>query len=404
MTETKYSKHFLMDTKSVIDFVKDNLPDFFAEDADLEASEIGDGNINYVFKVVDKKNGKSLVVKQADIYLRSSGRPFDTHHNKIEYEILATEGRLAPGYVPEIYNYNEAMCALTMEDVSEYKNLRKEMMTGKTFEKLADDITTFMADTLLPTTDLILDRHEKKKKVQLFTNIECCDITEDLVLTEPYYNYKNQNTITKGEEDFVKENLYDNEHLHAEVGYLRNNFMNNAQALLHGDLHSGSIFVNNSGIKVLDPEFAFYGPMGYDIGNVIGNMFFAWANKAVTDSDNSQFLTWVKEQIEEMYDLTYEKLSKKYDEQVKFPLYNTEFKKNYLASVMADSMGYAGTEMIRRTVGDSKVAEVTSVTDHDQRVKVDETLIKTGMIFIENRGEFSNGSDITKVFEEELIK
>ena len=105
-----------------------------------------------------------------------------------------------------------------------------------------------------------------------------------------------------------------------------------------------------------------------------------------------------------MYDLTYEKLSKKYDEQVKFPLYNTEFKKNYLASVMADSMGYAGTEMIRRTVGDSKVAEVTSVTDHDQRVKVDETLIKTGMIFIENRGEFRNGSDITKVFEEELIK
>ena len=105
-----------MDTKSVIDFVKDNLPDFFAEDADLEASEIGDGNINYVFKVVDKKNGKSLVVKQADIYLRSSGRPFDTHHNKIEYEILATEGRLAPGYVPEIYNYNEAMCALCKED------------------------------------------------------------------------------------------------------------------------------------------------------------------------------------------------------------------------------------------------------------------------------------------------
>lgn len=49
--------------------------------------------------------------------------------------------------------------------------------------------------------------------------------------------------------------------------------MNHAQALVHGDLHSGSIFVNEEGLKVIDPEFAYYGPIGYDIGNVIGNMF-----------------------------------------------------------------------------------------------------------------------------------
>lgn len=36
--------------------------------------------------------------------------------------------------------------------------------------------------------------------------------------------------------------------------------MNCAQALLHGDLHSGSVFANDSGIKVIDPEFAFTGP------------------------------------------------------------------------------------------------------------------------------------------------
>ena len=34
--------------------------------------------------------------------------------------------------------------------------------------------------------------------------------------------------------------------------------MNNAQALLHGDLHTGSIFANEQGVKVIDPEFAFY--------------------------------------------------------------------------------------------------------------------------------------------------
>ena len=63
----------------------------------------------------------------------------------------------------------------------------------------------------------------------------------------------------------MQKHLYRNEKLKAEVGMLRNAFMNNAQALIHGDLHSGSIFINKNGIKVIDPEFAFYGPRGYDI-------------------------------------------------------------------------------------------------------------------------------------------
>lgn len=398
MSNGKYDKHFLMNTKSVVQFVKDNIK-YFDVDADLVASEISDGNINYVFRVSDKKTGKSLVVKQADKFLRSSGRPLDLHRNKIEAEILATEGKLAPGYTPTIYDYNETMCALTMEDISEYKNLRKEMLNGKTFNKLADDITTFMVNTLLPTTDLVYDRHEKKEKVKLFTNVELCDITEDLVLTEPYYDYKKRNVITKGEEKFVEEMLYNNEHLKSQVGYLRNNFMNNAQALIHGDLHSGSIFINANGLKVIDPEFAFYGPMGYDTGNVIGNMFFAWGNKLAIDPANAEFLEWVENQIIEMYDMLREKFTKKFDEIVEFPLYNEEFKCKYIQSIMSDTMGYAGTEMIRRTVGDSKVAEITSVTESDKRMFLDTLVVEAGIKFIENRDEYRSGTEVAEEFK-----
>ncbi|OON86844.1 S-methyl-5-thioribose kinase [Oribacterium sp. C9] len=403
MTNTKYSKHFLMNKDTVIDYVKDNI-NYFKRDASLEADEIGDGNINYVFVVRDKASGKSIVVKQADTLLRSSGRPFDTHRNKIEAEILATEGELAPGSVPKIYDYNETMCALTMEDISDYKNLRKELMKGKIFPKLADEITDFMVDTMLPTTDLVMDRHEKKKKVQLFTNVDCCDITEDLVLTEPYYNYKNQNIITEGEEDFVIKNLYQNEHLKAEVGKLRNNYMNNAQALIHGDLHTGSIFINDKGLKVIDPEFAFYGPIGYDTGNVIGNLFFAWANKLVTEPENTEFLKWIEDAIRDVYDLLIYKFNKKFDECVKFPLYSKEFKKSYIDSIMSDTIGYAGTEIIRRTVGDSKVIEVTSVKDHEKRIKLDELLVNVGIQFILSRSNYRNGTDVVEVFKEAAKK
>ena len=273
-----FSEFFLMKPDDVKRYAVEVLHRF-DPDEETDCTEIGDGNINYVFQVRSRRDGRSVIVKQADKLLRSSGRPLDIYRNKIEAQTLQLESRLAPDYIPEVYHYDETMAALSMEDISAYKNLRKELLAGRVYGHLAENISTFLAQSLLPTTDLVLDRQEKKRRVQFFTNPELCDITEDLVLTEPYWNYKDRNIITAGNEDFVRTFLYEDEALHAEVGKLRNAFMNDAQALLHGDLHSGSIFANEQGVKIIDPEFAFYGPMGYDIGNVIGNLFFSWANR-----------------------------------------------------------------------------------------------------------------------------
>ena len=396
-----FSEFFLMNTEDVKRYAVEVLHRF-EPDEETECVEIGDGNINYVFKIWSRRDGHSVIVKQADRLLRSSGRPLDIYRNKIEAAILQLESELAPGYVPEVYYYDETMSATSMEDVSAYGNLRKELAADRVYPHISENISTFMADTLLPTTDLVIDAEEKKKRVKFYTNPELCKITEDLVLTEPYYNYKNRNIITPGNEEFVREHLYEDEALHTEVGKLRLNFMNNAQALMHGDLHSGSIFANETGLKVLDPEFAFYGPMGYDIGNVIGNLFFSWANKAFTRPDDpaaQQAIDALARLIAETYDLTREKLEQKYDELVAFPLYRTAaFKKYYLDSVMADSLGYAGTEIVRRPVGDSKVMEVSSVSDLSQRVPMERALVKLGVALIKQRETLCTGRDVVELF------
>lgn len=375
----------------------------FAPDEETECIEIGDGNINYVYKVWSKKDGHSVIIKQADKLLRSSGRPLDLYRNKIEAAILQLEGRLAPGYVPEVYYYDEVMAATSMEDVSAYGNLRKELMANRVYAHLAENMSSFLVDSLFPTTDLVMASDEKKKNVKFFINPELCDISEDLVLSEPYmavpYRERNKNIVFPGNEEFVEENLYKDEALHCEVAKLRDRFMNCAQALVHGDLHSGSIFANADGLKVLDPEFAFYGPMGYDIGNVIGNLYFSWANKVYTMPEEKQAISALEKTIADIYDLTREKLSAKYDSLVSFVLYKTpSFKKAYIDSVMADSMGYAGTEIIRRVVGDSKVMEVTSVKDAEKRIPMERALIKIGKAFIMQRESISSGREIVDMF------
>ncbi len=401
-----FKEFFLMNTDDVKRYAVEVLH-MFKPDELTECVEIGDGNINYVFKIKSLADGHSLVVKQADKLLRSSGRPLDTYRNKIEAKILKLQGELAPGFVPEVYYYDEIMCALSMEDISDYKNLRKELMENRIYPHLSENLSTFMADTLFPTTDLVMKSGDKKNNVKFFVNPELCDISEDLVLSEPYlsvpYNERNKNIVTDGNEEFVENNLYNDCELHTEVAKLRDRFMNCAQSLIHGDLHSGSVFANETGIKVIDPEFAFYGPMGYDIGNVIGNLFFSLTNKLYTMPDEKDAINALERIIAETCDMTREKIEKKYDELVSFKLYKTaEFKNFYINNVMADSFGYAGTEIIRRTVGDSKVAEVTSVNDMSLRIPMERCLIKLGINLIKRRASIQSGKEVIDILHSAL--
>ena len=383
----KYQEHFLLDCDEVIFYVKEK--NLFSENADLTVKEIGDGNINYIFKVENKIDGKSIVLKQADKLLRSSGRPLDLTRSKIEANILRIENDLAPHFVPEIYFYDEIMCVLAMEDISEYKNLRTDLIAGKIFPNFADNISEFLSRTLLLTTDLFMNKFEKKKNVKEFINPELCDISECLVFTEPYDNNRNRNIITAGNEEFVENTLYKNEDLHFAILKLREKFMNYSQSLIHGDLHSGSIFINEKGIKITDPEFSFYGPMAYDIGNVIGNLYFPLyrAKFFMEDSKKKEeFINWLEKCILDIPILFSKKcklLWEKYSNDRL--LKNKKFRDYYIENIIKDSLAYAGTEIIRRVVGDTKVLELTSLETSEKKLELERSLINKAIsMIIEN--------------------
>lgn len=396
--EDKFREHFLMDTTAIVEYIKEKT-DFFKKGATLHAEEIGDGNINYVFRVFEE-GGNSLVVKQADKLLRSSGRPLCLDRSRIEAEILSLQGRLVSKYVPKVYFYDARMHALVMEDISEFHNMRKELEKGRKFPKFSEEIAEFLVKSLLPTTDLFMDRAEKKRRVASFINTELCDITEDLVFTEPYYDYKGRNVITEGMEDFVKTRLYEDEALKAEVGILRNSFMNKAEALIHGDLHTGSIFVKEEGgLKVIDPEFAFYGPMGYDIGNVIGNLCFA-LGRDFWKEEREDFVLWLKKTISEVFDFVKKGLREEMEREISFPIYNKIFQENYVKEIMEESIGFAGTEIIRRIVGDAKVADITGISEPERRKFTETVLLSFGICLIKERRSILFGKEIIERFEE----
>ena len=221
-----------------------------------------------------------------------------------------------------------------------------------------------------------------------------------MVFTEPYDDYKQRNIVTSGNEQFVRENLYENVPLQVEVAMLRNNFMNNAQSLLHGDLHTGSIFINQRGLKVIDPEFAFYGPSGYDIGNVLAHLYFPMVKNLFDETVDQDFHQWSMATIEAVYDQVFTKLSVAYDEAVSFSLYRHHaFKDTMLQEIMSDAVGYAGTEIIRRVVGDSKVKELSLIAS-EKKIVAEQMLLKLGIQMVINRQHITSGRQLVDGIDE----
>ena len=405
---SRFDKYFLLKADDVAEYVQEKLS-FFPTDAKFECKEIGDGNLNYVFRLVDKNTGKSIIVKQAGEALRISAEmKISTDRGRIEAKILGIQAGYAPGLVPEVYLYDGVMCAMAMEDMVGHTIMRKALMNHEKFPRFSEDISTFLVNSLLLSTDVVMNHKDKKANVKSFINPDLCEISEDLVYSEPFIDYNKRNNVFPPIAEFVKTELYGDKALHLEAAKLKFEFMNNAQALVHGDLHTGSIFINKEHTYIFDPEFAFYGPMGYDIGNVIANMFFAWCNADATIEDQAEkadYCGWIIDTIEEIADKFIEKFKVAFKANVTDTMAKTEgFMEWYLGTVLSDTAAVAGLESIRRTVGMANVKDITTIPDEEKRARVEKIVITLAKDYIMNRTGFKSGSDYRKAIEAVIAK
>ncbi len=289
-----------------------DLRDYLAELAEVAAllggspggwsiAEIGDGNLNLVFIVRGPKGG--IAVKQALPYVRLVGESWPLPLSRSHYEHLALvhQARLAPGLVPTVLHHNEALALIAMELLEPHIIMRRGLVAGTCYPYFVDHITTFLARTLFFSSDLAVPAARKKEAIAAFSgNHALCKITEDLIFTDPYFQAE-KNRWTSPWLDTTAARFREDLDLHVAVSRLKLKFMASPEALVHGDLHTGSIMVTENETRVIDPEFAFYGPMGFDLGAVIGNLimsYMASAGHERVPGERRSFEAWVLETIE----------------------------------------------------------------------------------------------------------
>ncbi len=379
-----------------------SLPGVFDAGETLSAEEIGDGNLNLVFRIRSDGSGRSVIVKQALPYVRvvGGGWPLSLDRARIESAALAKAAEVCPELVPQVYSFNQELALIVMEDLSDHIVLRKGLIQGKRYERLAEDLGTYMARTLFATSDLYLEPQAKKQLQVEFCNPELCKITEDLVFTHPYMDAETNN-IDEAIRPFVARFLWSDTALKREVALLKHAFLTRGEALVHGDLHTGSVMVTAASTKVIDPEFAYYGPMGFDVGAMLANLLLNYVAQAGhrRDADEcSAYRAYLLETVEQLWHQFATQLRLLHASQTSEEMAKTEgFFEIYLRNILQDSIGFAGCKMIRRIVGLAHVEDIDSISDKAIKTAAQELALRIGRELIMERQRFDSIEAVSAV-------
>ncbi|MEI9938435.1 MAG: S-methyl-5-thioribose kinase [Pseudomonadota bacterium] len=372
--------------------------------------EIGDGNVNMIFRLTGPRG--QVLIKQAVPYLRCVGEswPLSLRRNFFERKALESHARFAPEHLPRVFAFDEASASMVMEFLGDHIILRKGVMRGIRYPKFADHISDYMAKTLFFTSDLFLSAGQKKEQMQLFSeNTDLCKITEDLIFTDPY-RVADQNRWTTPELDALANGFAVDPELKVAITELKAKFLTCTEALIHGDLHTGSIMVNQQETKVIDPEFAFYGPMGFDVGLLLANFFLAYYSQAGLDCNPLEYEDWLLRQVEQIWSEFERKFSALWDTHLDgdylparllTPDTRTEVihrvRANYLARLFDDSLGFAASEMIRRILGLAHVADMAEIAEPRARALSEARALYAARELLLNHGRYRNISQILEM-------
>lgn len=353
------------------------------ETKDWKIQEVGDGNLNLVFIVEGSKG--SAIVKQALPYVRLVGDswPLPLYRAYYEHEALVRQAARNPGTVPEIYHFDNDQALIVMEFLSPHTILRHKLIAGERVQGLAAFLGTFCARTAFRGSELSMKSSDKKTDVSLFAgNIEIPAITEALVFADPYFNAE-RNHHTPELDDVVNELRQDVE-LKTRVQELFMSFASNTETMVHGDLHSGSVMSTATDSMVIDPEFAQYGPMSFDLGMLIANFLMAYFSQPGHRSEDTldEYQEWILAIISESLVTFEDEFTTLWNNERTGMLYPaTLFEdqghssqaalQSLLNRIRTEAMGYCGIEMHRRTLSLAHNADFEEIKDNTVRASLE---------------------------------
>jgi 5-methylthioribose kinase len=283
--------------------------------------------------------------------------------------------------------------------------LRNLLTNGEIVTTFGCQLGRFCADTLFNTSAIALSMTDLKSAVGFWSgNGDMCALITQVILVDPYIS-ASTNRWTSPQLDGTVRAIKSNNRLKLAAAALKAKLLTCTQALVHSDLHTGSVMCCEGSVFVIDPEFAMYGPMGWDLGALLGNLFLSYFSQRGYGPERSEFAEFILDQVANLYK-TFERrfveLWNRYLDddtnvsgvtegaaesktaQTLFPSAlilehldcKAQAQKDYMSDIFGDSIGFTGTILIARIIGLAHVEDMESIPDADTRSQCEKMALR----------------------------
>ncbi|KAL0035512.1 hypothetical protein WJX77_010043 [Trebouxia sp. C0004] len=361
-----------------------------------QVQEVGDGNINFVY-IVNGPQG-ALCLKQGLPFVRiAQDWPLTQDRVRYEADALRQQHSLCPEHVPALYHFDAQNALIVMQYLPPpHVILRKAIVQGAIYPKLAGHIAHFLAQTLFHTSLIALSTSKYRVLAERFRNGDMCRLTEQVIFTDPYHAAP-VNSHTTPHLDQLVHSLRSDTQAKLAASSLKAKFIERSQALLHGDMHTGSLMVTQDTTYAIDAEFAVYGPIAFDVGKFLANLllaFFALDGHSTGAKTRSKQRSWLYQAVVDVWQMFQKEFLQLWDEHShKGDAYPAALfggseqqrqqahqaaQETFMAEVFVDALKFGGAVMIRRIVGIAHVDDFRDIKDDNIRAVVEERALRFG--------------------------
>ncbi|KAK9698896.1 hypothetical protein RND81_08G138800 [Saponaria officinalis] len=367
---------------------------------DIQIEVVYDGLMNFVYIV--KSFGGSMVIKQALPYIRCMGDSYPISKQRAKYEAKALQiyASICASNVPQFYHFDDSLSLIAMQYLEPpHILLRKGLIAGTQYPLLAQHVSEFFAQVFFHTSLFSNTKSDHKYAVADFSgNVEMRRLMEELAFG-PFEGSK-YITWTSPQLDFDVKELQEDINVKLQVSLLKSIFCERTQALIHSDFHAGSIMVTQNSVKVIDPEFAFYGPMGYDIGTFLRNLivsYFSQDGLVTPQDDRQEYKIWLLKTLEETWNLFQEKFIKLWDEHKDCC---DEVKTKYMQDVLHDALGFCALYLIGSVIHVGPVEDFESIDNVSKRIECERNTLNFGRMLLKERLKFSSIGEVVSCLQQ----
>jgi len=236
----------------------------------------GEGNMNYVLRVTTEH--RTFIVKQSRAYVEKYPQVAAPEKRVVTegafYEKISSEKTIQK-YMPKLIGLDVENNVMVIEDLGNSHDFT--FLYDKEHHLEKEELTELIA--------YLNKLHNSFKKATIddeLENLELRTLNHEHIFQYPFMeeNGFDLNSVQNGLHELALP-YKNNKELKKQFLSLGSLYLSKGQYLLHGDYYPGSWLKTSDGIKIIDPEFCYYGLREFDLGVLIAHLHLSGQNQDV---------------------------------------------------------------------------------------------------------------------------